>query len=58
VPEEWTAGSDSWRSSSVLAQAGQAGVDPERTSVSNWCPQLLQEYSKMGMGRSVRSQAL
>jgi hypothetical protein len=42
----------------VLAQAGQAGVDPERTSVSNWCPQLLQEYSKMGMGRSVRSQAL
>jgi hypothetical protein len=33
----------------VLAQSGQAGVSWPKTRLSNWQPQSLHWYSKMGM---------
>jgi hypothetical protein len=43
--EAAVANTESFFSSSVEWQLGQSGTLEERTSVSNSCPHLLQEYS-------------
>src|SRR5919198_4147836 len=48
------ANTDSFFSSSLLAQRSQLGVSAARTSVSNSWPQARQAYSKIGMARFYR----
>jgi len=50
-PFDCAAKTDSFFSSSELAQRSQLGVSAARTRVSNSWPQARQAYSKIGMAR-------
>src|SRR4051794_40782035 len=51
VPFDCAANTESFLSSSLLAQRSQLGVSEARTRVSNSWPQARQAYSKIGMAR-------